>query len=278
MGQMSRHRVFWCAAALTGAVMLAVGFFSAFEIRLGASVGGGDAQETYDYVGSWSMVSYGTALSLVVLIAAGGVVGASLLGLSRRANTAALTILTVLALALSAITSSAGFLNDYDPHSAESCSSWSDCGGPFLNPGVQRLRREAAGKPEAKAKEYLFDPAYTARPFDPWKAIEFGSFILLCAAGFLLFRSIPLLLWAGLALGPLSAIAAGRWSSTIDCPVSTAQINEGNFALYPALFGLLSGVAALTLKRWKLGASILVITVLTGLYAFVIVAFTCENS
>jgi hypothetical protein len=212
-----------------------------------------------------------------VLIAAAGVVAVSLLGLSGRANTAALTILVVLALGLNALTSTVGFINNYDPESAESCSSWSDCGGPFLNPGVQELRREAAGKPEAKAEEYEFDPAYTARDFAPWKVIEFGSFILLCAAGFLLFRAIPVLLWAGLALGPISAVAASRWSSSIDCPVGTAQLNEGNLALYPALFGLLSGIAALTLKRWKLGAAILTITVLTGFFALLTVGLACED-
>jgi hypothetical protein len=108
--------------------------------------------------------------------------------------------------------------------------------------------------------------------------VQFGSLILLCAAGFLLFRSIPLLLWAGLALGPISAIASSRWVDSIDCPVSTAQVNEGTLALYPALFGLLSGVAALTLKRWKLAAAILLITVLTGLYALLGPAFVCENT
>jgi hypothetical protein len=279
MDQTSHLRAFWWAAALAGAVMFAVGFLPAFEIRLGASVGGGDAQKTYDYVRSWSFASYGTRLSIGALLVSVAVVGVALLGLTRRRSVAALAAVTVLALALSALTASAGFPYDYDPESSQSCSSWSNCGGRFLNPGIQRLRREAAKRPEAKQKEYLFDPSYTARPLRPWKLLEFVSLGLLCVGGFLLFRAVPLLLWAGPALGPISVLAANAWSSSIVCGdgdgLTTPAIAEGNLTLYPALFGLLSGTAALTVKHRKLGAAILVITVLTGLYALLTLGFKC---
>jgi hypothetical protein len=279
MDRANRLQIFWWAAALAGAVMFVMGFLPSFEIRLGATVGADNTQKTYDYVRSWSLASYGTTLSIAALIASVALVAASILGVTRRGSVAALAAVTVLALALNAFTSSAGFVNDYSPDSAESCSSWAQCGGTVLNPGVQRLRRAAAKKPEAKLPEYELDPpAYTARPFAPWRVIQFGSLILLCAAGFLLFRSVPLLLWAGPVLGPLSLFAASQWSSSIECPVATAEMNEGGLALYPALFGLLSGVAALSIKRRKLGAAILVITVLTGLFALVTVGLTCENS
>ena len=280
MDQTSHLRLFWWAAALTGAVLFATGFFPAFEIQLGAIVGGGDSQKTYDYIRSWSLASYGTPLSIAALLMSAAVVGSSLLGLSRRGNLAALATVTVLALGLSAFTTSAGFRNDYDRGGAEDCSSWSDCGGPFLNPGVRRIQRDAAKRPEAKLKEYDFESAYTARSFLPWKVLEYGSFALLCVGGFLLFRSVPLLVSAGPGFGPISVLAASGWATRLNCAggLSTAEASEGRLALYLVLFGLLSGVAALTVKRRKLGALTLVITLLTGLYAFFVVGFACENS
>ena len=110
--------------------------------------------------------------------------------------------------------------------------------------------------------------------------LEYGSFALLCVGGFLLFRSVPVLVSAGPGFGPISVLAASGWATRLNCAggLSTAEASEGRLTLYLVLFGLLSGVAALTVKRRKLGALTLVITLLTGLYAFFVVGFACENS
>ena len=66
---MRTGRLLWTAAALGGAACVAASFLPAFRVRLEASIGAEDAQQTFDYERTWSLVDYGTWFAIAAVVA-----------------------------------------------------------------------------------------------------------------------------------------------------------------------------------------------------------------
>lgn len=275
MQDRTRERALWAICALAGLSAFVLGLLPGFRVHIAAGAGDGDSQQAFDYDRTWSLAGYATPWSIAVLVGAVAVVAVALYAIFRNHTGAALIAVATLALAGSAITASAGWVEVEG--GVESCDSWSDCGGAFLNPAVRELRREALSRPEARRPGYNIEPGYSARALVSWNLIELVAHGLFLVAGFLAFRSSPLLTRAGpvfpfLAIATMTATASG-----VDCSEGFASSQgalEG-IAFYPLAVAALAGVAALMAQRWKLGLLTLGLTLVIGAYVFIGVAFHC---
>jgi hypothetical protein len=273
-------RLYWSAAALCGGACVVATFLPAFRVRLEASIGAGDTQQTFDYVRTWSLVEYGTALAIAAVVASVLLTVVAIAGLRAGTSTALLVAVGVLALGLSVFTTAAGFNEGWIGSSGqESCPSWSDCGGSVLGPAVRELHRDALEKPEAKDPEYELLPGYAAEPRFGWRVLELVAHLVLVAAAYALFRKRRELQVAGPALAVLALVAIQAWSDRADCTdgLSSSARAEGGIALYGVLLAGIAAIAALRSKRWKLGVATLVLALASGLWVFVVLITTCSN-
>ena len=255
-------------------------FLPAFRVRLEASIGAGDSQQTFDYVRTWSLVEYGTALAIAPVVASVLLTIVAAAGLRAGTATALLVALGVLALGLSAFTTTAGFNEgSLGGSGQESCPSWNDCGGVVLGPAVRELRGDALEKPEAKDPEYELLPGYAAGRRFGWLVIEIVAHVVLVAAAFVLFRKRRELQVAGPAFAVLAVVAIQAWSDRVDCTdgLSSSASAEGGIALYGALLAGIAAATALLGKRWKLGVATLVLSLASALWVSAVLAFTCSN-
>ena len=267
------RRLYWIAAALGGAACVAASFLPAFQVRLEASIGGGDTQQGFDYERTWSLVEYGTWFAIAAVVACVLLTVVAVAGLRAGTTTALLVALGVIALGLGAFTTAAGFNEDMlGGFGQESCPSWSDCGGFVLGPAVRELHRDALEKPEAKDPEYLLDPGYAAEPRLGWRVIQVVVNLLLVVAAFAVFRRRREFQAAGPAFAVLAVVAIWVWSDRVDTTdgLSTSASAEGGIAFYGALLAAIAAIAALLSKRWKLGVATLVLALASGFWVWLV--------
>lgn len=273
----TRERALWAICGLAGLSAFVLGLLPAFHVHIDAGAGGGNSQQAFAYDRTWSLAGYATPWSMAVLVGALAVVAVALYAFFRNHTAAALIVVAALGLAGSAITASTGWVDAEG--GVESCESWSDCGGAFLNPAVRQLRREALSRSEAHRPGYNIEPGYSARSLRSWKLIELIAHALFFVSGFLAFRINPLLTRAGPVFPFLAIATMNVTASGVDCSegFSSAQGALEGIALYPLAVAALAGVAALTARRWKLGLLTLGLTLVIGAYVFIGVAFHCYD-
>jgi hypothetical protein len=273
-------RLYWTAAALCGGACVVATFLPAFRVRLEASIGAGDTQQTFDYVRTWSLVEYGTTFAIAAVGACVLLTVVAVAGLRAGTSTALLVAVGVLALGLSVFTTTAGFNESgLGGSGQESCPSWNDCGGAVLGPAVRDLHGDALDEPEAKDPEYELLPGYAADRRFGWLVIEIAAHLVLIAAAFALFRKRPELQVAGPAFAVLALVGIQVWSDRVDCTdgLSSSARAQGGIALYGVLLAGIAAVTALLGKRWKLGVATLVLALASGLWVFVVLIATCSN-
>jgi hypothetical protein len=255
-------------------------FLPAFQVRLEASIGAGDTQQTFDYERTWSIIGYGTWPAVAAVVASVLLTVVAVAGLRAGTSTALLVAVGVIALGLSVFTTTAGFNEgSLGGSGQESCPSWGDCGGSVLGPAVRELHRDALKEPEAKDPEYELLPGYASEPRFGWHVIEALAHLVLIAAAYAVFRRRRELQVAGLAFAVLAVVAIQGWSARVDCTdgLSSSASAEGGIALYGVLLAGIAAIAALRSKRWMLGAATLLLALASGLWVFVVLAFTCSN-
>lgn len=274
------RRLYWTAAALCGGACVVATFLPAFSVRLEASIGAGDTQQTFDYERTWSLVEYGTALAIAAVVASVLLTVVAVAGLRAGTSTALLATLGVIALGLSVFTTAAGFNEGWIGSSGqESCPSWNDCGGSVLGPAVRELHRDALEKPEAKDPEYELLPGYAASRRSGWLVLEIVAHLVLIAAATVLFVKSRELQVAGPAFAVLAFVAIQAWSDRVDCTdgLSSSGRAQGGIALYGVLLAGIAAITALASKRWKLGLATLALALASGLWVFVVLVATCSN-
>lgn len=277
---MPTRRLFWTAAALGGGACVVATLLPAFRVRLEASIGGGEAQQTFDYVRTWSLLEYRTGPAFAAVVASVLLMVVAVAGLRAGTSTALLVAVGVIALGLSVFSTTAGFNEgSIGASGQESCPSWSGCGGPVLGPAVRELHSDALRTPEAKDPDYELLPGYAAAPRLGWLVIEIVAHLILVVAAFALFRRRRELQLTGPAFAALALAAIEIWSDRVDCTegLSSSASAEGRSALYAVLLAGIAASAALRSKRWKLGAVTLVLAIVSGLWVSVVLAVTCSN-
>jgi hypothetical protein len=200
--------------------------------------------------------SPGTGLwSIALLAGALAVAAVAVFALFRGHTPAAVVVVAALALTGAAFTTSGhGFNDDWITDGVESCDSWADCGGPFLNPAVRELRRDALTTPEAQRSGYELDPGYAARPLTPWYVFGLIAHAIFLVAGFFAFRLNRVLLRAGPAVPFLAVVTLFWTASVVDCGDGGMSSSEGGLqtlAFYPLALGGLAGIAGVTTPQCK---------------------------
>src|SRR5205823_2821729 len=134
-------------------------------------------------------------------------------------------------------------------------------------------------RPEAQRKGYELDPGYSAHPLRAWTLLDLIAGALFVVTGLLAFRGNSVLIRAGPVFPFLAIAALNLVDRGVDCSsgLSSAQGALGSIALYPLAVATLAGIAALTLRRWRVGLITLGLDLVVTPYVLLSLAFTCGD-
>jgi hypothetical protein len=175
----AHHALSWSAIGLVGLILAVACLLPAFELRIGASVGAGSTEESFDY--SPRVTAIGTSWRGVLLVVAGLAVVAAggagaVLGVRPWlvVGSAALAV-GLLALAIDTQgrldwAEGAGVIGYESPH-----------GGPLLQPALDDLKADARRSPEARDPGWTLtggEDGYAGRSLRGWQVFLWGSVVL----------------------------------------------------------------------------------------------------
>lgn len=235
---------------------LAAGLLDGFSVHVEAYIGGGDSQRTFEYDRTFSLLSYGHARYIAVLVAAGAALVAA--GWALRARSAWPPLATMLAAALVGLSL---FAAEFEPDApgVRGCASASSCGGAFLSPAVDELMDAARSRPEARHHEYNLLRGYRASPEIGWSLTSSALYVLLGLSGVALGRRAPALVRSAVPAAAAIAIVLVLAVPGADCggdgtPARDPDTNPlGLLAIGLALACAAVGLGSLTRRRGLAG-------------------------
>jgi hypothetical protein len=196
----AHHALSWSAIGLGGLVLGAACLQPAFELRIGAFVGAGSTQRSFDYAHRLTVA--GSSWRGALLVVAGlAFVAAAAVGVARGSRAWLVLGSAALAVALLALAidtqgrldwaDGAGVIGYESPH-----------GGPLLQPALDELKADARRSPEARDPSWTLtggEHGYAGRGLRGWKIVLSASVVLAWLTGYRVAR-LRLGRWASVGL------------------------------------------------------------------------------
>jgi hypothetical protein len=175
----AHHALSWSAIGLVGVILAVACLLPAFELRIGAYVGAGSTQESFDY--SHRVTAIGTSWRGVLLVVAGlAVVAAGGAGAVLGVRPWLVVGSAALAVGLLALAIDTQGRLDW-AEGAAVIGYESPHGGPLLQPALDELKADARRSPEARDPGWTLtggEDGYAGRSLRGWKVFLWGSVVL----------------------------------------------------------------------------------------------------
>jgi hypothetical protein len=186
-----QRRIGWAAVSVAAAAVVVACFLPAFELAIGASIGAGASQESFDYERRLSIATDAAPFGLLPLLGGVFLLAAGIVGAIRRPPAWLVVTTFVVALGLALLVFDTEDQRLQWAGSGGVIGYESDHGGPLLTPGLDDLHEAAAASPEAQRPGWELlggEHGYSSRGLGAWRVFLWSTLALAWLTGYQLAR------------------------------------------------------------------------------------------